>query len=218
MKSRGITLTETLVVIVIIVLLASLLIPMTNYTRKQGIQSKHLTEGRQIQMALLIYMDSEGRLPESSLDFVVQNSAVTPPMLVTATDSTQQGYYGELLRCSPSQIKTVHRQSFEYLFQGGTDSVQRNLRRILTVDENPGILALRTLGERFSDARLSECLEIFLAYRGTMLRFRMDGSSETVQFKFYEKQGKSGTSSLGACYLQRFSDHPRICEVNGDIP
>jgi prepilin-type processing-associated H-X9-DG protein/prepilin-type N-terminal cleavage/methylation domain-containing protein len=95
-KTRGMTLTELLVVIALLALLAAFLFPVFRATKEKARQASCESNLRQIGMALLVYaQDNNERYPSMN---AWMNRQVMPPVLacpsVSGEEDTGRGYPG----------------------------------------------------------------------------------------------------------------------------
>jgi prepilin-type N-terminal cleavage/methylation domain-containing protein/prepilin-type processing-associated H-X9-DG protein len=99
LASRGFSLTELLVVMAVIALLAGILIPAISHVRQAGLVTKDLTNLRSFQIAHQMYMnDHDGHFVDMNLPHAQFSS---DPSVVPWIESLQEHYQSELAVRSP---------------------------------------------------------------------------------------------------------------------
>ncbi|MCC6403461.1 MAG: prepilin-type N-terminal cleavage/methylation domain-containing protein [Fimbriimonadaceae bacterium] len=218
-RYRAFSLLEILVVLVILALILALLMPVLSEARKEGRRGAATIHGRQTLMALLQYREAEGKLPNSTLDQLHDAGHLQDTQILREPgDEFRSGYYGRWLECSTGgDVLVSYPCSWEYLFRGThPGEVDQMYDLVMRYDSNPGLIALRTLGNRteYSDP---SCEMRLLSFRfdGPMIRAREDGSVERAQMKF-DRVPDSHGSTTTFCAAALFTDNKEACRFEPD--
>lgn len=216
---RAFSLLEILVCVAILALLVALLMPVLADAKKEARRGAATVHGQQILMALLQYREVEEKLPSGTLDQLYDSGHLQDTRLLREPgDEFQNGYYGRWLEFSTGgAVRVSSPCSWEYLFRGThPGEVEQMYTLVKHHDSNPGLIALRTLGNRtgYSDP---SCEMRLLSFRfdGPMLRGREDGSVERAQMKF-ERAPDAHGSTTTFCAAALFTDNKEACRFEPD--
>lgn len=212
---KGISLMEVLVVTVIVALLASLVLAGVGIAKREGLRSSATSDGRQIYLAMSLYAEDAGKWHYGPLDeFVATGHLNDPRVLLAPTDKFARGYAGEMLN-SASTFRYVvqHPVSWEGHFRGDRESNDLYFEKVAQFDDNPGILALRVLGDRHPEGGTSGHSLLFL-FHGPLLRVRLDGSLQRATFPIFETRGGGNLARRTVCPAYLFTDErdPLLCK------
>lgn len=205
MKQSGLTVTELLIVIVIIALLVALMLPVVFEARKRAQRSPCMANMRQIYVGWSGYLQDYGeQLP--SLPALVER---VRSVFACPADPYPEGANSRVKRL------TGVRGSYFYL----SDTVlplhnDRFVHDLQEADSNHGILACVLHGNRASEVSSSA----FSAYKGIVLRLRRDGSIQIArQTAYCTREGGRGRCLWDL--MTDVRDHParsRWCTQEGE--
>ena len=218
MKTRyAVTLVELIIVVAIVALLAALLLPVFQSAMDRARFGQDVSNGRQIYLATQLYQESDGRPLEEPLENLVKSGYLSAPDLLKSTsDPFPEGFATSFMMCRTANYRSPHPVSWEHWYTGERNSFPLYARELPPLDENFGILALRTHGDQpGSPNRLfqpgGECVGHLSQFQGRMLRVRRDGSIQTAMFR----PVVSGQTNLGPirtyCRWILFTDNETRC-------
>jgi len=218
-RVRALSLLEIVACVAILALLVALLMPVLADAKKEARRGAATVHGRQILMALLQYREVEGKLPNGTLDQLHDSGHLQDTRLLREPgDEFRSGYYGHWLECTTGgAVRVSYPCSWEYLFRGThSGEVEQMYALVKRHDQNPGLIALRTLGNRteYNDPRCEMRLLPF-RFDGPMLRGREDGSIERAQMTF-ERVPDSHGSTTTFCAAAMFTDNKEACRFEPD--
>lgn len=111
MKKRALTLTELLVVIAVILLLAGVTFPLTQAVRNSSLLSVELHQFRQLAVAHGIYLaESDDATPGSTIPLV--SSKLAPVELVVSPFDPLDDGFGNVHRAGHNEPKTQYKDSY----------------------------------------------------------------------------------------------------------
>lgn len=217
-RLRGLTLIEIIVSLAILILLAGLLFGATREARREGFRANATSDGRQIYLAIAAYSEDAGRWHIGPMDDIVRSGQLTDARILRApTDDLPLGYGGEILsRATLFRYESEYPVSWETHFRGTWLGAERFYDLVASFDSNPGILALRVLGDKH-DLKTPLGANLVFLYSGPMLRVRRDGSIQRARYAFRRYRGAPG--ELGGqqgCISHLFTDvrDPELCRVD----
>jgi prepilin-type N-terminal cleavage/methylation domain-containing protein len=94
---RGYSLIETLVVITIIAVLASILMPTLTSAKRQAVKTDDMSKMRQLGQAAAMYEDRHGEFALHTSQLLAER-LVTPELLVSTRDDTEDGLANQVAR------------------------------------------------------------------------------------------------------------------------
>ncbi|ARU39934.1 hypothetical protein CCB80_01785 [Armatimonadetes bacterium Uphvl-Ar1] len=173
-NQSGFTLTELLVVIATITILAAILIAVITQSKKQTHTTTMLSNGRQINFALLVYAgEHDDAYPALNLDPLVQRGVLPSQILLDHNDPFKRGYFGQQRWCRDSKREPAYPSSYEMpLMQ---HDLNRAIATLQQYQGNPGLLALRTIGDRVPGPT-GDC-NIQMLYHKQFFRFTLEGAA-----------------------------------------
>lgn len=177
---RGLTLTEVLVAVAILTLLAGLTYPAFVLAKRSAALAPDTSNLRQIGVALALYTEQSGA--PKSLDPLVDQGLLPARLLLSDRDPFG-GYGGKLLACNRQGPK--HPTSYDHLL----DAFPYVLEDYAKVDPNYGLVALRVHGTptRFMrEMHSGFCRNKQFYYTGLLLRLANDGSVQRRHISIFD--------------------------------
>lgn len=181
---RGFTLTEILIAIAIILLLAAITFPVLSKARESGYRAQSITHLRQVGIGIETYRsDYDGMLAFRQLDPYVETRHINDTrLLYSQPDEFKSGYGYEVSQCIDRTSITSLRTSYE------TSLFAKSFYdRLKFIDPDAAIVVDRTHGATLAWARTGTCERIEYFYSGRILRLYEDTHVKIGQFSLEDR-------------------------------
>jgi prepilin-type N-terminal cleavage/methylation domain-containing protein len=199
-QNKAFTLTEILVVMVIIALTASLLFPVLRSARKSAFVTQDTSSLQQIGVGLQLYRDDNDSAWPIFFDHAVTSKHVPKDILMSKLDPFG-GYGSKGLQCSVG-YKSATETTYDSIFDGATGW----LKRLQKADANHGIVVSRVVGDKafkHQQTLSNFCRSYDFAYEGLILRLNVDGSVVRRQHRFLTSEDGFPMHERALLFLDR---------------
>jgi len=205
----AVTLTELLIVVAIIGLLAAILFPVFRHAKRESQKADGIAKARQIVVGLQLYREDYGDWPPRELWEAVETRHLAADVLYIPGDPRPEGLGHWVTHCFriPTRVPEGQRISFEdaFAWQSGRQVYLEELKA--GGETNPALVVYRGLNS-WGDRVSPRCSSSYTGYQGVIIRGRMDGSVTVDQFRLGDRE------LTWFCVRAMFTDIPpeEICK------
>jgi type II secretory pathway pseudopilin PulG len=201
--TTGFTVLELLIVVAIIMLVASVMYPVILHSRSQSYRISSVSNLRQLHAAIILYREDYNGFPPHNTDPVLDGGYLRDVRILKhPLDPFASGYGTAVNHCSEEHPLHRFHQTYEVVPWGSGI-----WQELLTLDENPGIVADRSVGTRSRYPFSPPCHGIHEYFQGPMLRLRIDGSVQRARFVL-GKVHDHEPDNISVRRLRLFTDSP----------